>query len=142
MKSAEPTTTGPPCALAEPDWDGWGELASLKGQEVGGVEPLVVPVGADGQIPTYQSVVVTRTRSQASQLRALLEGLGADVVEAPVLEIRHDAAELTTDERVTSRWDWIVFSSQNGADAFFAALRAAGRDARSLGSTQVAAGML
>jgi uroporphyrinogen III methyltransferase/synthase len=86
-----------------------------------------------------KSVVVTRTRSQASQLRALLENLGADVVEAPVLEIRHDAPGLTTDERLSSRWDWIVFSSQNAVDAFFGALRTAGRDARSLASTQVAA---
>lgn len=85
-----------------------------------------------------KSVVVTRTRAQASQLRGLLEALGANVVEAPVLEIRHSAVDLVTDERVPSRWDWIVFSSQNAVDAFFGALRAAGRDARALGTTKVA----
>ena len=85
-----------------------------------------------------KSVVVTRTRSQASQLRAMLEALGADVVEAPVLQIRPTTEELTTDERVSSRWDWLVFSSQNAVEAFFAALTAAGRDARSLGGTKVA----
>ena len=63
----------------------------------------------------------------------------AGVIEAPVLEIRHEASELVTDERAGSRWDWIVFSSQNGVDAFFAALRSAGCDARSLGTTKVAA---
>jgi phosphate/phosphite/phosphonate ABC transporter binding protein len=48
-----------------------GELASLRGQEVGGVEPLVVPVEADGQIPTYQSVIVTRIDSGIHDLEAL-----------------------------------------------------------------------
>ncbi len=48
-----------------------GELASLRGQEVGGVEPLVVPVQADGQIPTYESVVVTRIDSGLHDLASL-----------------------------------------------------------------------
>lgn len=48
-----------------------GELASLRGQEAGGVEPLVVPIEADGQIPTYQSVVVTRIDSGIHDLTAL-----------------------------------------------------------------------
>ncbi len=86
-----------------------------------------------------KSVVVTRTRSQASHLRAKLEALGADVIEAPVLEILHAPRDLITDERVGTRWDWIVFSSQNGVDAFFAALGEAGRDARSLATTLIAA---
>jgi uroporphyrinogen III methyltransferase/synthase len=85
-----------------------------------------------------RSVVVTRTRAQASRLRTLLESLGAAVIEAPVLEIRHKGEDLTTDERVSSRWDWIVFSSQNGVEAFFEAIRHAGRDTRALGTTRVA----
>ena len=48
-----------------------GELASLRGQEGGGVEPLVVPVDDDGQLPTYQSVVVTRIDSGIHDLTAL-----------------------------------------------------------------------
>jgi phosphonate transport system substrate-binding protein len=48
-----------------------GELASLRGQEGGGIEPLVVPVEADGQAPTYQSVVVTRIDSGIHDLAAL-----------------------------------------------------------------------
>jgi phosphonate transport system substrate-binding protein len=48
-----------------------GELASLRGQESGGVEPLVVPIEADGQPPTYQSVVVTRIDSGIHDLAAL-----------------------------------------------------------------------
>src|SRR4051794_36431740 len=48
-----------------------GELASLRGQEGGGVEPLVVPIAEDGQAPTYQSVVVTRIDSGIHDLAAL-----------------------------------------------------------------------
>jgi phosphonate transport system substrate-binding protein len=48
-----------------------GELASLRGQEGGGIEPLVVPVSEDGQAPTYQSVIVTRLDSGVHDLAAL-----------------------------------------------------------------------
>jgi uroporphyrinogen III methyltransferase/synthase len=84
-------------------------------------------------------VVVTRARAQASELAARLAALGAEVVEAPVLSVRHTPEGLTTDERVGSRWDWIVFTSANGVAAFFEALNGAGRDARALGTTKVSA---
>jgi phosphonate transport system substrate-binding protein len=48
-----------------------GELASLRGQEIGGVERLVVPVDAEGQIPSYQSVLITRIDSGIHDLAAL-----------------------------------------------------------------------
>lgn len=106
-----------------------GEVASLAG-----LIGWFVPGPLAGK-----TVVVTRARAQASQLRPMLETLGATVLEAPVLQVTFRGADLVTDERVGSRWDWIAFTSQNGVDAFFAALRAAGRDARSLGTTLVAA---
>jgi len=83
-------------------------------------------------------VVVTRARAQSSELAARFEALGAFVVEAPVIGISHRHDDLVADERVASRWDWIVFTSANGVEAFFAALRATGRDSRALGTTQVA----
>lgn len=48
-----------------------GELASLRGQETAGVEPLVVPVMANGQIPTYESVIVTRIDAGLHDLPSL-----------------------------------------------------------------------
>ena len=86
-----------------------------------------------------KTVVVTRSRAQASQLRRMLETLGATVIEAPVLRVTFQSEDLVTDESASLRWDWIAFTSQNGVEAFFAAFRAAGRDARSLGTTLVAA---
>lgn len=112
--------------------------------------PLITVIGQvaalAGEIGWYApgplagtTVVVTRARAQASQLRTMLEALGASVIEAPVLRVQFRDEDLVTDERVASRWDWIAFTSQNGVDAFFAALRRAGRDARALGTTRVAA---
>lgn len=127
-----------------------GTLETIAARAEGLPAPLITVVGdvvrLGSELSWFEagplagkSIVVTRTRSQASQLRSLLEGLGAKVIEAPVLDIRHECANLPGDERLSSRWDWIVFSSQNGVDAFFSALHLAGRDARSLGSTRLAA---
>ncbi|MEP6870525.1 MAG: uroporphyrinogen-III C-methyltransferase [Anaerolineaceae bacterium] len=84
-------------------------------------------------------VVITRARVQASGLVARFEALGADVIEAPVLRVQLLPGNVSHDERFAARWDWVVFTSQNGVDAFFAALTRLGRDTRALGATQVAA---
>lgn len=84
-------------------------------------------------------IVVTRARTQASELAEMLEARGAETIEAPVLDIVYRPDDLVTDERVSSRWDWIMFTSANGVEAFFRALADAGRDARALSTTQIAA---
>lgn len=86
-----------------------------------------------------KSVVVTRARTQSSDLAGRFESLGAYVVEAPSIRVRLLPENIATDERVSSRWDWIVFASQNGVEAFFAALALASLDTRALGATKVAA---
>jgi uroporphyrinogen III methyltransferase/synthase len=106
-----------------------GEVASLAGR-IG----WFVPGPLAGR-----TIVVTRARAQASRLRLMLEALGATVIEAPVLRVFFRSTELVTDERAASRWDWVVFTSQNAVEAVFAALRDAGRDVRALGGTLVAA---
>ena len=86
-----------------------------------------------------KTVVVTRSRTQLSGLASRLSELGAEVIEAPVIAIRPHIENILADERVESRWDWIVFTSQNAVDIFFTALWQAGRDARALGTTKLAA---
>jgi len=83
-----------------------------------------------------RSIVVTRAREQASDLRRRLLELGADVVELPTI-----AVEARGDVTVPALEDfgWVVFTSSNGVRAFFAALRDAGRDARALARSRVAA---
>jgi uroporphyrinogen-III synthase len=57
-------------------------------------------------------VIVTRPRSQSKPLVAALEGLGAEVIECPLIEI-----ERTSDEPIDAAgYDWLIVTSPNGAD--------------------------
>jgi uroporphyrinogen III methyltransferase/synthase len=85
-----------------------------------------------------RSIVVTRARAQASDLAARFEALGALVIEAPVIGARPRSSGLPPEHDVSSRWDWIVFTSANGVEAFFGQLRSNRKDARALGATKVA----
>lgn len=66
-------------------------------------------------------IVVTRARKQASILSNKLRALGAHVIELPTIRIEpptdlREFAELVQDAHI---YDWIVFTSANGVDAFF-----------------------
>ena len=83
-------------------------------------------------------VVVTRARAQASELAAKLAELGAEVVEAPMLEITDPddgGAALQTALRDIASYDWLVLSSPNGVHRTFAHLP----DARALAGVRIAA---
>ena len=106
---------------------------------VGETVRFAAQLGGTARLPlSGKTVVVTRSRAQSSGLAARLAELGADVIEAPVIAIRPHVENILADERVESRWDWVVFTSQNAVDVFFTALREAGRDARALGTTKLA----
>jgi len=95
-----------------------------------------------GRLPlSGRTVLVTRARAQASRLAERLGELGAQVIEAPTIEIQPPASFDTLDSelrRVGER-DWIVLTSPNGAVAVFDRLAALGFDARALGRVRVAA---
>ena len=83
-----------------------------------------------------RTVVVTRAREQASTLADRLTELGASVVELPTIAVEPLAIEMPRLDQYT----WIVFTSVNGVDGFFArGLHAHGRDARALAGAQLAA---
>ena len=83
-----------------------------------------------------RSVVVTRAREQASELRRRLEGLGAEVIELPAIAIE----PLAFDVPDLSTYRWLVFTSANGVVAFFdRALAPAGLDARAVAGLRLAA---
>ena len=88
-------------------------------------------------------IVVTRARPQASGLAARLEALGAETIASPAIRIEPpaDPAPLREAVRRAAAFEWIVFTSPNGVEAFFAAMKAEGLDARALGGAgrQVAA---
>jgi uroporphyrinogen III methyltransferase / synthase len=86
-------------------------------------------------------LVVTRSRAQASKLSAALRDLGADVYELPLIRREPPAnlrefAELVQDAH---GYEWIVFTSANGVDAFFDMFYKLYDDAREIGGTKFAA---
>jgi uroporphyrinogen III methyltransferase / synthase len=86
-------------------------------------------------------IVVTRTRKQASALSNKLRALGAHVIELPTIRIEPPTdlrafAELVQDAHA---YDWIVFTSANGVEAFFEFFFKLYDDAREIGAARIAA---
>ena len=86
-------------------------------------------------------IVVTRTRKQAGALTNQLRALGADILELPTIKIEpptdlREFAELVQDSHT---YDWIVFTSPNGVDAFFEIFYKLYDDAREIGAAKIAA---
>ena len=83
-----------------------------------------------------RSVVVTRAREQASELRSRLEAIGAEVLEMPAIAIEPVEFALPP----LHRYAWLVFTSANGVEAFFSrGLAPAGLDVRALHGLRIAA---
>jgi uroporphyrinogen-III synthase len=85
-------------------------------------------------------VVVTRTRDQASELTAKLQALGAEVLELPVLRISKEVSkEALADVMLEfGSYDWLVFTSGNGAWYFFEEFFRIFDDIRALGGIRIA----
>jgi len=85
-------------------------------------------------------IVVTRTRHQAGGLTKQLSKLGADVIELPTIKIVEPKNLLEFGELVQDcyTYDWIVFSSPNGVEAFFKMFYKLYSDARSIGPAKIA----
>jgi uroporphyrinogen III methyltransferase/synthase len=88
-----------------------------------------------------QTIVVTRTRQQASELSQKLLELGANVIEAPTIELTVPADWSAVDEmlRAIAAFDWVVFTSQNGVHYTKQRLLELNLDARAFGSARIAA---
>lgn len=69
-------------------------------------------------------VVVTRARAQAAGLIGELEALGAEVIAFPVIEIVDppDFHEIDDAIERLPSYDWVVLTSANGVERFFARL--------------------
>jgi len=88
-----------------------------------------------------KGIVVTRAREQASDSAALLEELGADVIQFPTISISplqeysavHDAI------RSLSRYGMLIFTSVNGVKHFWLQLDALNLDSRALGGLKITA---
>lgn len=86
-------------------------------------------------------IVVTRSRKQAGELSEQLRALGADVIELSTIRFEpptnlREFAELVQDAH---SYDWIVFTSPNGVEAFFDMFYKLYDDAREIGGVRIAA---
>ncbi len=79
-------------------------------------------------------VIVTRARAQAGELSERLERLGAEAIEFPTIEIRPpaDLGPLDGAVRDLDSFDWLIFTSVNGVEAFVDRLEHHGLDLRAV----------
>ena len=130
-----------------------GTLCNIrsKGEEVGLTSPVTAVIGAVADLREHirwfdekplfgKTVLVTRSRAQASALSSLLEDEGARAIELPT--IRFERAETFTEMDLAieslGEFQWVVFTSANGVEAFFDRMKELGRDARQFGGANVA----
>jgi uroporphyrinogen III methyltransferase/synthase len=114
--------------------------------------PAVVVIGGVAALRTQlrwfdagalfgKRVLITRAGEQSAEFARALLARGAQPILAPTIAIvpvdETSAAERAFPE--LSSFAWLIFTSQNGVDAFFARLAARGGDARSIGRAKVAA---
>jgi uroporphyrinogen III methyltransferase/synthase len=89
-----------------------------------------------------QRVVVTRTRQQASALTSRLIRLGADVLEIPTIRIvpfSLGEVQQTKLKAFSQYFDWVIFTSPNAVELFFAEFFKIASDIRELGCVKIAA---
>jgi len=113
--------------------------------------PAIVIIGAVAEtarrrnwferLPLFgKCVLVTRPRPESSRLATALTQFGAEVIEAPAIEIAPppDWAHVDAVLRRIGEFDWLVLTSPNGARAVLERLWELGRDARALGGVKIA----
>lgn len=99
------------------------------------------PFGWLARRPLFGRVVaITRAATQAGETARAVRARGGLALEAPTLSIEppDDPGPLAQAAREIGSYDLVAFTSANGVDALFAAIRAAGLDARAFGRALVA----
>ena len=94
------------------------------------------------RLPLFgKRVLVTRMASGSLEFAARLWEAGAEPVLAPLIRIvpPEDTRDIARAVASATTYEWIVFSSRNGVDAFWSELQAEGRDARAIAATKIAA---
>lgn len=132
-----------PCAAVM-----WGTCAQQKScvttleqafdvmQRKGIAAPCIIVIGAVATLheqlnwfekrPLFgKTVLITRTRTHSSHIRSALQEAGARVLEVPALRVVPPTNTAALHEAVArlASYDWVVFTSANGVDACFGALR-------------------
>ena len=139
----------------------WPEQATLTGMlkdivvkvhENKFVSPVIIVVGDvvnlreklawfDNRPLSGKRILVTRSRQQASSLSQLLIERGARPVELPAIDIQAngDYSELDNAVLNLKQYEWVLFTSVNGVDAFWQRLRVLKQDSRALSGLKMGA---
>ena len=155
----EDMTPQTPVALVQ--WGTWPQQATVTGTlenavalgKTAGLRPPVAAVIGPvvdlrqelswfDQRPLFgKKVLITRSRTQASQFRLLLEELGAQPVEIPAIQTvdLEDFTELDSALFRLGEFQWAIFASINAVDSVFERLRLLGKDSRAFGGVKVGA---
>ncbi|WP_186445537.1 uroporphyrinogen-III C-methyltransferase [Paenibacillus cremeus] len=89
-------------------------------------------------------ILVTRARSQASDLVTQIDELGGEAIEFPVIRIQPPSRPEVQEARDAALnrlpdFDWVFFTSVNGVESFFTRLRELRIDIRALANARIAA---
>src|SRR6185436_19243475 len=86
-------------------------------------------------------VLITRPREQGAELVELIESLGAEAIEAPMIRITPPDDYGPLDDACThlDRFDWIIFSSGHAVEALVSRLLASPLDLRALRGVKLCA---
>ncbi|MBW4646617.1 MAG: uroporphyrinogen-III C-methyltransferase [Goleter apudmare HA4340-LM2] len=87
-----------------------------------------------------KTILVTRSVGQSSHFSDRLAALGATIIEMPTLEITPPSSWSALDHAIANLSDfhWLILTSTNGVDYFFARLKAQGKDSRALAGVKIA----
>ncbi|MCB1126090.1 MAG: uroporphyrinogen-III C-methyltransferase [Verrucomicrobiae bacterium] len=128
-----------------------GTIADLA-EEAGMKPPVVTVIGEvvrlrdrlnwfESRPLSGQRVVVTRARAQAAGLIERFSALGADVLPVPSIRTAPPSDAHPLVEAITGLhgYDWLVFTSVNGVNAFLDCFSKAFEDLRDIGGVRLAA---
>jgi len=79
---------------------------------------------ATGEALAGKTIMLTRPRAQSVEMAGLLTGFGANVIYCPTIEIAPPSSWDALDAAIErlETYDWLVFTSVNGPEYFFARL--------------------
>jgi uroporphyrinogen III methyltransferase/synthase len=161
MTTLQKSGMSPETPVALVQWGTWhqqrtvtGALSDVvaRGREAGLTPPVIAIVGQVVKLreqlawfdrrPLFgKKVLITRSRTQASNLRAQLEEQGAATVELASIEIAALDVYSQLDEALTRlpEFGWVFFSSTNAVEAVFQRLAGQGRDSRAFATANIGA---
>ena len=87
-----------------------------------------------------KTILVTRAAGQSSQFSQLLQQQGATVIEMPGLAIVPPSSWAALDEAIAHllEYDWLILTSANAVEYFFARLANQNKDARAIAGVKIA----